>query len=66
MRKLLTAEDMAQVLNKALKTVYDYLETGKFPTAFKIGNEWRIEEQDLWEVEIERLKQHNGMVKTAR
>jgi len=65
MTRLLNVEQVAGVLNKAIKTTYDYLETGKIDCGFKIGHEWRIKEDDLWEW-IERQKLNNGMVKTAR
>ena len=61
MRRLLNLMEMAQVLAKKPKTLYNYLEAGKFPTAFKIGHEWRIEEEDLWDVEIARMKKNNGL-----
>ena len=61
MRRLLNLTEMAQVLNKKPKTMYNYLEAGKFECAFKIGREWRIEEEDLWDKEIARLKKNNGL-----
>ena len=63
--KLLNLEQVAGVLNKAEKTVYNYLETGMLDCGFKIGHEWRIDERDLWGW-IERQKQANGVVKAAR
>ena len=64
MTRLLNIEQVAEILNKAKKTTYDYCETRKLDCAFKIGHEWRIKETDLWDW-IERQKL-NGMVKTAR
>lgn len=63
--RLLNLEQVAGVLNKAEKTVYNYLETGMLDCGFKIGHEWRIDERDLWGW-IERQKQANGVVKAAR
>ena len=63
--RLLNLGQVAEVLNKAEKTVYNYLETGMLDCGFKIGHEWRIDENDLWGW-IERQKQANGVVKTAR
>ena len=65
MIRLLNLEQIAQVLNKAEKTVYNYLETGMLDVGFKIGHEWRMDEKDLWGW-IERQKQNNGLVKKAR
>ncbi len=65
MTRLLTVEEVAKILNKAVKTTYNYLETGVLDCGFKIGNEWRVEEKDLWTC-IERWKQTNGMVKKTR
>ena len=47
--KLLNIVQVAEVLNKAVKTVYNYLETGMLDCGFKIGHEWRVKESDLWE-----------------
>ncbi len=63
--RLLNLEQVAEVLNKAEKTVYAYLETGMLDCGFKIGHEWRVDERDLWGW-IERQKQANGVVKAAR
>ncbi len=62
-RRLLNLKQIAEVLNKRPKTMYNYLEAGKFHCAFKVGHEWRIEEADLWDVEIARLKKNNGLDK---
>ena len=63
--KLLNLEQVAGVLNKAEKTIYNYLETGMLDCGFKIGHEWRVDEKDLWGW-IERQKEINGVVKAAR
>ena len=63
--RLLNVEQIAGVLNKAVKTVYNYLEIGIIDCGFKIGHEWRVKESDLWDW-IERQKLNNGLVKTAR
>ena len=65
MTRLLNVDQVGEVLNKAKKTVWDYCESGKLDCAFKIGHEWRVREDDLWEW-IERQKQTNGVVQTAR
>ena len=65
MGRLLNVEQIAEVLNKAVKTVYNYLEIGIIDCGFKIGHEWRVDEKDLWGW-IERQKQANGVVKAAR
>ncbi len=64
MPKLLTIEEVAKALNKSVKTVYNYLETGIMDCGFKLGNEWRIDENDLCEW-IERKKKSHGLVKAA-
>ena len=63
--KLLEINQVAQILVKSPKTIYNYLETGLLDCGFKIGNEWRIEETDLWDW-VKRQKVTNGVVKTAR
>lgn len=63
--KLLKIGQVAEVLVKSPKTVYNYLEAGTLDCGFKIGNEWRIDEQDLW-TWIQRKKQVCGVLKIAR
>lgn len=65
MTRLLNLIQVSEILNKELKTLYDYCVSGKLDCAFKIGHEWRVKEDDLWEW-IERQKLNNGLVKTAR
>ena len=64
-KRLLNVEQFAEIMNIAKKTAYNYLEGGRFQTAFKLGREWRIDEVDLWEIEIPRLKQ-NGVFRKTR
>ena len=63
--RLLKIEQVAEVLVKSPKTVYNYLETGMLDCGFKIGNEWRIDEQDLW-TWIQRKKEVRGVLRLVR
>jgi len=65
MTRLLTIGQVAKVLVKAEKTVYNYLESGVLDCGFKIGHEWRVTEEDLWDW-IKRQRMTNGVVPTAR
>jgi len=65
MTRLLTIEQVASILVKAEKTVYNYLESGMLDCGFKIGHEWRITEEDLWNW-IKRQRIANGVVPAAR
>ena len=46
--KLLTPEEVAEILKIQRKTVYSYIKDGKIK-AGKVGKEWRIREEDLKE-----------------
>jgi len=63
--RLLNVGELGSILNKAEKTIYNYLESGMFDCAFKIGNEWRMKENDLWDW-IERQKSNYGMASKKR
>ena len=65
MTRLLTIGQVAEVLVKAEKTVYNYLESGALDCGFKIGHEWRVAEEDLWDW-IKRQRMTNGVVRAAR
>lgn len=49
MEQLLTVKDIAQVLNKAIKTIYAYVEQGVFPEEIiiRIANTIRMKRGDL-------------------
>jgi predicted DNA-binding transcriptional regulator AlpA len=54
---LLGVKEIASILKKAKKTIYNYFETGIFPQkiVYRIGNSPRIERQDLYRF-IESMK----------
>ena len=46
MGKLLTTEDVAELLQMSERSVYRYLHNGELEAA-KVGGEWRIKQEDL-------------------
>lgn len=50
--KLLTTEEAAEILKVDVESVRRFISSGRI-TAFKVGREWRIKEEDL-KVFIER------------
>lgn len=50
--KLLTTEEVAEILKVDVESVRRFISSGRI-TAFKVGREWRIKEEDL-KVFIER------------
>lgn len=46
--KILTASDVAEILGMTKETVYHLLEKGEIPGR-KIGGQWRIAEDELWD-----------------
>jgi len=43
---LLTPKQVASILNVSMRTVYRWLQLG-YLTAFKLGEQWRIDPKDL-------------------
>ena len=55
-KRLLNVEEVAAILAKKPRTVLEYCTAGYLDIAFKIGNEWRIPEDELWEIWIPRIR----------
>jgi len=61
--KLLTAEQVAEILQIHVFTVYSYIKQGKF-NAVRLGRSYRIDPNDL-EIFIESNKSRNSVVRTS-
>ena len=63
-----TSKDIAQLLNVAMSTVYEYNKSGYlgFPKGFKIGDKWRWlpGEVDAW-IDLQRGEVHSDNVKDS-
>ena len=59
MEKLLTAQEAADILKVHLRTVYIYLRSGELRAA-KIGDSWRIRQEDLDEFIRRRTLRRNN------
>lgn len=46
MQELLTPQEVAHILKKTRRTIYNYIRAGQLPAA-KVGNDWRIHPDDL-------------------
>lgn len=46
MKTVLTPDEVAKVLGLSRRTIVGWLETGKLP-GIKVGNRWRVKEEDL-------------------
>jgi predicted site-specific integrase-resolvase len=67
-KRLLNVDEVGAILGKEPKTVQGYCTSGYLNIAFKIGNEWRIPEDELWEIWVPRIrtKRNSRTLQVAR
>lgn len=56
MIKLLTAEEMSQLLRIPKRSVYEFAKQGLIPSAFRIGKHWRFREDIIENWIVEQAK----------